>query len=413
MKKYYVHLLLIALGIAFYFLSNVQRVAVPGPIFDTLQSELQLSAPYITSLGAAFMYVYAVTNLIAGVLIDRYGGIRVVAAGAIVFAIGSLLFPMSHSVWVLYLSRALVGLGAGTFYLSMVKEIKKCFADKNFGLIISIMMLIGYLGGIIAQAPFVICVSKIGWRSAMEIFGVAAFIFMVVFLIGAKVFSHNPINQKVHFGLSPFKEALKNHHNINIFLFASLNFGLYYVILTVIGKKFLEDFTMMSSVQAAGYLSVSAIISSFAGLGVATLSKIFHDRKAIFLQICASTGFVVFLGIFLCVIFNIRTQWLGVLMCLLAPGASMAPILIPLIHKTNRYEITGTTVSIMNCLYYFMVGFLGNIVGILMGIFAPQKINGVLVYSQKSYILVFALLFIMSCIELYNSFKIRDNGLAK
>ena len=88
MKKYYVHLLLIALGIAFYFLSNVQRVAVPGPIFDTLQSELQLSAPYITSLGAAFMYVYAVTNLIAGVLIDRYGGIRVVAAGAIVFAIG-------------------------------------------------------------------------------------------------------------------------------------------------------------------------------------------------------------------------------------------------------------------------------------------------------------------------------------
>ena len=112
MKKYYVHLLLIALGIAFYFLSNVQRVAVPGPIFDTLQSELQLSAPYITSLGAAFMYVYAVTNLIAGVLIDRYGGIRVVTAGAIVFAIGSLLFPMSHSVWVLYLSRALVGLGA-------------------------------------------------------------------------------------------------------------------------------------------------------------------------------------------------------------------------------------------------------------------------------------------------------------
>lgn len=413
MKKYYVHLLLIATGIAFYFLSNVQRVAVPGPIFDVLQAELQVSAPYITSLGAAFMYIYALTNLIAGVLIDRYGGIRVVVGGAVVFALGSILFPLSKSLWLLYLSRALVGLGAGTFYLSMVKEIKKCFADKNFGLIISIMMLIGYIGGIIAQAPFVMCVAKIGWRSAMEIFGVAALILMAVFLIGARVFSHNPINTKVHFGIKPFKEALKNHHNINIFCFASLNFGLYYVILTVIGKKFLEDFTMMSSVQAASYLSISAIIASFAGLGVATLSRIFNGRKAIFLQICASTGFIVFLGIFLCTIFNIRTQWLGVLLCFLAPGASMAPILIPLIHKTNRYEITGTTVSIMNCLYYFMVGFLGNIVGILMGFFAPQKVNGVLVYGQKSYILVFGLLFLMSCIELYNSFKVNDKGLVK
>ena len=42
-----------------YFLANVQRVAIPGTVFNLLQERLQVSAPWITGLGSAFMYVYA------------------------------------------------------------------------------------------------------------------------------------------------------------------------------------------------------------------------------------------------------------------------------------------------------------------------------------------------------------------
>ena len=298
MKKYYVHIFLIIVGIGFYFLNNVQRVAVPGPIFDVLQSELHVSAPYITALASVFMYVYAVNQLFVGLMVDRYGGLRVIAFGGVVFCIGSLLFPMSHSIWTLYLSRILVGFGAGTFYLSMVKEIKKCFADKNFGIILSILLFIGYIGGILAQAPFVILVDNIGWRPAMEIFGFSALVFTVLFLIGVKTFSHNPVNHKIHIGLEPFKLAFKNKHNINIFFFAALNFGLYYVILTVIGKKFLEDFTMISSANAAWFLSVSAIISSFSGMGVAALSRIFTEKKSFFCKFVQVSAFSSFFHFF-------------------------------------------------------------------------------------------------------------------
>ena len=410
MKKYYVHIFLIFVGIGFYFLNNVQRVAVPGPIFDVLQSELQVSAPYITALASVFMYVYAVNQLFVGLMVDKYGGLRVIAFGAVIFCIGSVLFPLSKSIWMLYLSRILVGIGAGTFYLSMVKEIKKCFADKNFGIILSILFFVGYVGGILAQAPFVILVDNIGWRPAMEIFGFSALIFTVLFLIGVKNFSHNPVNYKIHIGFEPFKLAFKNKHNINIFFFAALNFGLYYVILTVIGKKFLEDFTMISSANAAWFLSVSAVISSFSGMGVAALSRIFHGKKVIFLQICASVGFFVFLSLLLCVIFNFKNPMIGLFFCLLAPGASMSPILVPLIHQTNPYEITGTTVSVMTCFFYVAVGVLGNIVGVLMNVFPPvMNSSKVLVYGQKSYILVFALLFFMSAVELYNAFRLKDS----
>ena len=55
-RKYRVFFLLIC-GTGLYFFANLQRVAIPGTVFDQLQGSLHASAPYITALGASFMYV--------------------------------------------------------------------------------------------------------------------------------------------------------------------------------------------------------------------------------------------------------------------------------------------------------------------------------------------------------------------
>ena len=67
-------LLLILCGTGLYFFANIQRVAVPGAIFDLLQSDLHLSAPGVTALGSVFMYVYALNQLLIGLFVSRYGG---------------------------------------------------------------------------------------------------------------------------------------------------------------------------------------------------------------------------------------------------------------------------------------------------------------------------------------------------
>ena len=62
---------LITIALLFYFIANFQRIAIPGALFDVLEQELSVSGPYITAFGAIFMYVYAFTQLLNGVLIDR------------------------------------------------------------------------------------------------------------------------------------------------------------------------------------------------------------------------------------------------------------------------------------------------------------------------------------------------------
>ena len=87
----------------------------------------------------------------------------------------------------------------------------------------------------------------------------------------------------------------------------------------------------------------------------------------------------------------------------------MSPLLVPIIHQTNKYEIRGTALSVMNSLFFIMVGFLGTLVGIILNLF-PAIVNktGYLVYSNKSYLVVFLTFFVFSLIEMYNVLKLKD-----
>ena len=59
-------LVVFAMCVLLYFIINIQRVSIPGQLFDTLQRELEVSASAVSSLGTAFMYVFATAQLFVG-----------------------------------------------------------------------------------------------------------------------------------------------------------------------------------------------------------------------------------------------------------------------------------------------------------------------------------------------------------
>ena len=72
-----------------YASSYFQRTAVSGTIFSQLQADLGLNAFQIAGIGASFVYIYALSQLVVGMLADKYGGARVVTAGGILFCAGT------------------------------------------------------------------------------------------------------------------------------------------------------------------------------------------------------------------------------------------------------------------------------------------------------------------------------------
>ena len=392
----------------FYFFANFQRIAIPGAIFDVLQHELSVSAPYITAFGAIFMYLYAFNQLIIGVLVDRYGGLRIMLTGGIILGIGALLFPISSNLFLMYFSRVLVGLGGSAFYLSLIRELKECFSDKNFGIAISVMLCIGYCGGIAANAPFVYMMQYINWREILVILALIILAGALLFWLLTLKIKLPQINRTVKLRLLPFRLVLHKKHNRNLFSFACCNFGISYAIQAIIGKKFLEDFCMMPSSKAALVLSAMAVIAAVFNIINASFCKICHNHRVIFLKNASVITFLSLLVICTCLVLNIRTNYISVIFFILAANASLTSLLVPVLHLTNRKMTSGTAVSIMNFCFFTMVGLLGTAMGFLLNLFEPQKQGNVLVYSNHSYLAVFGLFLLLSVFELYKAMTLSN-----
>jgi len=399
-----IEITLVILGSLLYFLANLQRVAVPGAVFTLLQTDLNTTAQCIASLGASFMYVYAITQLFIGVVIAKYGGFRVVTVGSALFFIGSLMFPLSDSYTVLYLSRILIGIGSACFYLAMINETRKIVAHKNFGIALSLVLLIGYLGGIVANAPIVICINHLGWRKVFFLTAVISTIIALLFILICKFAKKQPVNYSVKMNFDLFKQVFSNEKNMNLYMFACLNYGLYYVIQTVIGKKFLEDFCDMNIINSALILSVMGFLYAIAGSIIALISKITLNRRTIYLRIAAINSLFTFLAILTCILFNIKTPIIpAVLFCTISFCACLSPLLVPLLHDINGEKVSSTAVSIMTCGFYIVVGFLGNFVGFCLDLFK----------NNSAYTVIFAACMIISVFACINVFKIEESAKTK
>ncbi|MBO5924622.1 MAG: MFS transporter, partial [Lentisphaeria bacterium] len=134
---------LLATAVVIYFFVNFQRSSIPGTIFNQLQSAFNASAAEVTSISAVFMYVYAATQLVAGLAADKFGGTRTILWGALMLVIGSLIFPVCGNLGLLLLGRVLVGFGCGAIYLAIVKEIDRIYPEK-FTSVLGTVILLGY-----------------------------------------------------------------------------------------------------------------------------------------------------------------------------------------------------------------------------------------------------------------------------
>ena len=407
-KGFVLQISLIILGILFYFVANFQRIAVPGAIFDILEQELNVGAPQITAFGAIFMYIYAFTQLLYGVFVDRYGGYRVMLVGGIIMALGCLIFPLSSNLMVLYFSRALLGLGGSMFYLSLIKELGNLFSEKDFGVALSIMLFIGYAGGIAANAPFVVAMKYVSWRDILLIIAGVVIISVIVYLLLLFNIHLKDINKSIKLRALPFRLVLHKKHNRNLYSFACCNFGISYVIQTVIGKKFLEDFCVMSSGKAATVLSIMAIVAAVFNIVNATVCKMCHNNRVKFLKVASIITFASLFVVCILIAFNIKSMLIPLIFCVLAGNASLSSLLVPVLHMTNTRMTSGTAVSLLNFGFFMVVGFLGTITGYVLNLFEPTRVGNTLVYNNNSYLLLFGIFFVLSIYEVYKAMKLSN-----
>ena len=89
---------------------------VPPLIAPIFHDRLGFSFADAGLLMTMYLAAFAAVSLPAGMLADRFGPARVIAAGLVLAGVASVLFPLSHSLGWFLLLRALVGAGTALVY---------------------------------------------------------------------------------------------------------------------------------------------------------------------------------------------------------------------------------------------------------------------------------------------------------
>lgn len=157
-----------ALAALFYAYEFVLRVS-PSVIVDNLILEFsafELSNATLGSLSALYFYAYALTQVPAGLLCDRFGIGRLLTIACLLTTIGTFLFSGAHSIGLANVSRIMIGAGSAFAFVSCLKLARNWIPPAQFPIIVGLTNAFGMLGAIMGNEPLASLVGYIGWREA-------------------------------------------------------------------------------------------------------------------------------------------------------------------------------------------------------------------------------------------------------
>jgi len=163
-----------------YFFRNVNAV-----ISRDLAREFSLSSADLGFLTATYLLAFAAFQLPLGVLLDRHGPRRVLAALICVAGTGALVFALAQDFVMLSVGRALIGLGVSGCLMGAIKAFTLWFPLSRLATLNGLYLGIGGLGGLSATAPAEAFLGPFGWRALFYVLAaasvsVATLIFLVV-----------------------------------------------------------------------------------------------------------------------------------------------------------------------------------------------------------------------------------------
>ena len=152
-----------------------------GVMVDDLMRDFQMSALGAGILTSAYYYAYVTLQTPAGIMMDRYGPRRLLSIGSCVLLVGCLLFASAQQLWLAFVARFVMGLGAAFAFVGIMYLVDKWFPRRHFALMAGLTELMGMVGTITGMLWLASVVKAIGWRHSM--FYCAAFLAVMTVLI--------------------------------------------------------------------------------------------------------------------------------------------------------------------------------------------------------------------------------------
>lgn len=221
-KNPVVLIILFALGWTFMYADR----NILSPVMGEIQKDWGLTQSELGLMSTVFFIAYAAMQIPSGFLADKFGRVRVLVAGYILFGIGTIISGFAPGLMIFLLIRMMTGLGEGTYYGPQYAISSSTIPQKYRGIssaLINSGMAVGISLGFLGSSYFTYTLGK-DWQFTFYVFGIATLIVAVAIKLfirddGPKSYvkeasSGEPVNIKALF--------TRNHVMTYILIFCSL-----------------------------------------------------------------------------------------------------------------------------------------------------------------------------------------------
>ena len=172
-------LILLVVSVAINYLDR-GVLSVSAPI---LQRELTLSPTEMGLLFSAFFWSYAVFQLVAGWLVDRYEVKHILSAGFLVWCLATASVGWITGFGWLLASRVILGVGESVAYPAYSHILARDFAEGRRGLANALVDAGSKLGPALSTLAGGLLVGRFGWRALFLGMGLGGLLWMIPWIL--------------------------------------------------------------------------------------------------------------------------------------------------------------------------------------------------------------------------------------
>ncbi len=251
--------LIVTLFVVYSFCLNTAAAVFSEPI----KASLNLSAMGVSIAMGAFIIGFALMQIPAGYLLDKYNTKLVVSSGVLLLALGNIIISLSNNMVMFSIANFIQGIGASFAFIAAGIIISQWFKPKLFPILFGLTQTLSCI--LAAEIHYIFSVALLShtWNEIYQILAITGVILFVLTIILVKSPSSKQNTKTISLKTS-LKMVLKNKQIILCTIAATTSFG---TLLAYAGFWYLniQTFYAVSMLDA---VIISGMI--FVGIGIGT-----------------------------------------------------------------------------------------------------------------------------------------------
>ncbi|MDM5340240.1 MFS transporter [Fictibacillus enclensis] len=148
----------------------------------TIAEEFGLSQTQMGFLLSAFLWPYALANLPAGWLVDKFGAKKMFGWASGLWSLATILFAFVNSYSLFYALRVVLGVAESPFFTSGLKVTETWFSKKERGLPTSVINTGSQIANAIAPPLLTVLMLTMSWRGMFVLVGAFGILVMIAWV---------------------------------------------------------------------------------------------------------------------------------------------------------------------------------------------------------------------------------------